>query len=86
MGWNYRIIHHDVGEHSWYGIHEVYYKDNGDVRCYSTKPDPICGEELDSLDWMLEHMNEAATKPVLKESDLNKLFEEFNPKEEEKEE
>jgi len=51
MSWNYRLIrfqkrHKRVGEHSWYAVHEVYYRDDGSIKAVSTEPAAIVGDTV----------------------------------------
>ena len=37
MSWNYRIMRHEVDGEVWYGVHEVFYDEDGSVS-WTTKP------------------------------------------------
>jgi hypothetical protein len=68
MTWNYRIMryrdeHPEFG-HS-FGIHEVYYGDDGSVENWTEDAITLVGPDLDDLEWQLRAMLEAFQKPVL---------------------
>ena len=54
MSWNYRVMHHKVGQQDYYGLHEVYYK-GGKPWLWTTEPE-IVGETLDELGSVLRMM------------------------------
>jgi len=68
MTWNYRIMHyrdeHPEFGHP-FGIHEVYYADDGSVETWTEAAIPLVGHDLDDLEWQLRAMLEALQKPVL---------------------
>jgi len=47
MTWNYRIIHHNEDE-SYYGLHEVYYDENGAIDGW-TEDALIVGDTKDEI-------------------------------------
>ena len=67
MSWNFRVMRN--GRHPeevTYGIHEVYYTDNGDINGWSMNPSAIeTSETPDALRWFLEEMTKAMDKPIL---------------------
>jgi hypothetical protein len=68
MTWNYRIMHYRdqhpvLGHH--FGIHEVYYADDGTVTGWTEDAITIVGHDLEDLEWRLRSMLEAFQKPVL---------------------
>jgi hypothetical protein len=63
--WNFRIVRHDEEVEEWYGIHEVYYDDEGKV-CLTVDPVPLCADTLELLRGRSEH---AFEKPILNYSD-----------------
>lgn len=70
-GWNHRVIRvttRDGGE--WFGIHEVYYTEDGKPNMYSADPEPIVGDDVESLRWALDRMREALDKPALTPDDF----------------
>ena len=78
MSWNYRVVRHGEGDRLWYGLHEVYYNDDGSICCWAPKAD-VVGESLkelrDGLDFMLvaasRHSESArCAVPVLREEDM----------------
>lgn len=78
MSWNYRMVHHKeetTGE-DWYGIHEVYYNDNGEACLMSDEPCFPTGESKKELMNDISMMTAAISKPVL-EYDME--FAEYKP-------
>lgn len=70
MSWNYRVVKTitkiplgdtDIS----YGIHEVYYGDNGDIVNISESLAHPISDDLNGLKWNLERMMEACNKPVI---------------------
>jgi hypothetical protein len=70
MGWSYRVVKQvskiplgdtDIS----YGIHEVYYDDNGDIVNISESLANPISDDLEGLQWNLERMMEACKKPVI---------------------
>jgi len=72
MTWNYRIIHHDDHEHSYYGLHEIYYDEKGITNwtAEATVVGDDAAEIVRSLKMMLK---DAENSPVLIHSDIVKL-------------
>jgi len=69
MSWNHRVMkHHDCGE-TWYGIHEVFYDEEGKVENCTYDAD-ITGESLEDLKRTLEWMLVCLDKPVLDYEDV----------------
>src|ERR1051326_8015463 len=54
MTWNYRIFRHRekatglVSAHTWYGLHEVFYNDEGEPETYALPPE-VAAATLDEL-------------------------------------
>ncbi len=70
MSWNYRVVKTvtkiplgdmDIS----YGIHEVYYDENGDIVNISESLAHPLSDDLEGLKWSLERMMEACNKPVI---------------------
>jgi hypothetical protein len=68
--WNYRVVKTvtkiplgdtDIS----YGIHEVYYDDNGDIVNISESLAHPISDDLEGLKWNLERMMKACKKPVI---------------------
>ena len=75
MRWNHRvmrIVHND--DAPIYGIHEVYYHDDGTPRAYSSEPVDVSADDIEGLKWTLEMMLAALSKPVLSPSDFKETF------------
>jgi hypothetical protein len=69
MSWNYRVMTLDNGKS--YGIHEVYYKEDGTLSMYSDSIDPY-GESIEELENDLKLMLKAFKKDVLTPEDFKK--------------
>ena len=67
--WNHRVIQRIVGDEVEFGIHEVYYNDDGDVEGYTEQPVRVYGETLDELRETLERMLRCLDHPVIVDSD-----------------
>jgi hypothetical protein len=70
MSWSYRVVKTvtkiplgdiDIS----YGIHEVYYDENGDIVNISESLAHPLSDDLEGLKWSLERMMEACNKPVI---------------------
>lgn len=67
MSWNYRVLKRTIkatGEERW-GIHEVFYDDDGSLDTATTEPIAIEADSLDELRVDLEHVQRALGRPVL---------------------
>ena len=64
--WNYRIIKREQssGEVT-YGIYEVYYDLEGNVRGHTENPISVIGESIDDLKFDIENLKESLNKDVL---------------------
>ena len=71
MTWNYRVVRKEnPGEHLEeerysFGIHEVYYNDNGTINACTVEPMDPHGMSLDELRACMDLMMGAFDKPVL---------------------
>jgi len=70
MSWNYRVVKTvtkiplgdtDIS----YGIHEIYYDENGDIVNISESLAHPISDDLGGLRWNLKRMMEACKKPVI---------------------
>jgi hypothetical protein len=71
MSWNYRVVKgttEDGGEY--FGIHEIYYNDDGGIRSMSEGPEPVAGETLEAVKSVLQKMTDCLSKDVLVEGDI----------------
>lgn len=65
MTWNYRIVKHVTGGTEWFGIHEVYYDDDGKPRAMTEEPVRMDAETVDDLIHAIEHvLDDARNHPV----------------------
>jgi hypothetical protein len=71
MTWNYRVIksHLPNGEEE-FGIHEVYYDENGNPSMTTERAIAAYGETLDELRADVQRQLEALSKPVLTMDDF----------------
>lgn len=70
MSWNYRVMRHTISNgEEWYGIHEVYYEEDGTIKFYSTDSIHPHGETEKELQKDLEMMQESFNKAVLPYND-----------------
>ena len=65
--WNHRVMRHKEadGDDDWYQIHEVYYKNNREVKNYTEGGISPGGHTLDELRDELIRMLEATEKEIL---------------------
>ncbi len=64
MNWNYRIIEHVYAESS-FGLHEVYYDEQGKPNGYILDKTPW-GDDIEGVKETLKLMQEAFKAPVLR--------------------
>jgi hypothetical protein len=69
--WSYRIVHYKNGG---YGLHEVYYTDDGAVNGWTADPIDFACDEDEGANGVLEGLKlaleDAIRWPVLEEADL----------------
>lgn len=72
MSWNYRIIETRFDTESRFGIHEVFYYEDGSIRCWTESPVDVswCVDDFDDPRIILDRMREAFDKPILYVDDL----------------
>ena len=63
--WNHRVVKRIVGGYPEYGIHEVYYNDDGSIQGYTDRPVSVASSELGDLRVTLERMLACLEKEVL---------------------
>lgn len=63
--WNYRVIRQVAGEEILWGIHEVYYAEDGHIEGWTTNAIDPRGNTLEELAADLTMMQRALTEPVL---------------------
>ena len=56
MTWNYRIMKRDLDGVTVYEIHEVYYKDNGEVEMWTEEPVSFDGFRSSSPEKLIEQV------------------------------
>lgn len=79
MSWNYRVVRrrHEYGGKDVYtfGIHEVYYNDEGKPRNLTVDPVTLCGQSREDVREDLELMLGAFSSPVLDYDEINEVVE-----------
>ena len=69
MSWNYRIMKHDSDADPWYGLHEVYYGDDGRITRWSAEPARFSSETASGIhESLLRARVDARKRPILLES------------------
>jgi len=71
MSWNYRVVKGkcDDGE-EYFGIHEIYYNDDGSIRLVSEDQQPVAAETLEDVKSVLQMMLDCLSKDVLIEGEI----------------
>jgi hypothetical protein len=64
--WNYRVIKRQDES---FGIHEVYYDENGDPTMCTADPVTLYGDSVDEIVNDVNHILHALNKPVLIDSE-----------------
>ena len=74
MTWNYRVMKrgfeykdefgNNIVEYQ-YGIHEVYYDDDGNITCWSENPIKVRSDDVEGLKWILKRFKKALKKSVV---------------------
>jgi len=65
MSWNYRIVrHNNIGEDTWFGIHEVYYEKDK-PRSMTKDSIDVFGETIEEIRHVWMMMAKAFIKPVI---------------------
>ncbi len=70
MTWNYRVVKKRSGCEEFYGIHEVYYSEDGKPEMVTMEPVAIVGDSLLELQEEFVHYLRALLKPVLNYEDI----------------
>lgn len=68
--WNYRVIKTVEDEEELFGIHEVHYDSNGNVRAYTERATGVVWEGGEDPTKILAYMAKALTLPVLTPADF----------------
>lgn len=64
-GWNYRVMAHDHKGEPYFQIHDVYYNKKNKPDGYTRNPSQLGAEDIEGLQWTLDAMKEALSKPIL---------------------
>ena len=70
MSWSYRIVKKKIGDATSYGIHEVFYDDDGKPSMCDEDPITMDAESADDLEWMTKQFRVALKQPWLKYEDF----------------
>jgi len=65
MGWNYRVLAHKDGDEMYFMMHEVYYNKDGIPNSYTANGVGLGSNSIEGLEWGLDKMKEALSKPIL---------------------
>lgn len=69
--WNCRIICHDKDEYPWYGVHEVFYNNDGSIYGYTESAIDITGDtEKEVKKYARMIMRDINKSPILIESEI----------------
>lgn len=68
--WNHRVIKKVTEIGTFYGIHEVFYNDDGSIYSYTENPVDVFGENIAELQQTLEWMLKCLDKPVLVDGEV----------------
>jgi hypothetical protein len=63
--WNYRVLRYDGVDGDYFVIDEVHYDDAGNPRSHTEAGCTIGSDSHDGLNWILDRMREAVSKPIL---------------------
>lgn len=79
MSWNYRLIQHTrrskrTGDHTWFAVHEVYYRDDGTIKAVSKEPSPIVGDTVTDANGTRVLMYGAFRQPPLEMAALERQW------------
>lgn len=83
MSWNHRVIkktYQPSGEES-YGIHEVYYNENGEIYAYTEEPIRIACETPEALREYIQWCLNACDKPILVDGEVEFAKDELSEEE-----
>ena len=70
MSWNYRLVKRTHNDEVSYGIHEVYYDDQGNPESITKNPVAVAEESKGDIMTTLRHMERALTMPTLNYEDF----------------
>lgn len=70
MSWSYRIVKKKNNDAVWYGIHEVFYDDEGKPTMCTEDPITLEAESMKDFGWMLSQFKIATNQPWLNYKDF----------------
>ena len=71
MTWNCRIIYHDKDKYPWFGVHEVYYNQNGGIYAYTIEAMDLTGETEGELKEYIDMIQRDVNRsPILVQSEI----------------
>ena len=65
MTWNYRVVKKKYNDYVSYGIHEVFYDDNGNIEGCTEEPIDVSADSLEELKEVYNMMAEAFEQEVV---------------------
>ncbi len=67
MAWNHRIIRHvtNAGTAAWYGLHEVYYDDKGNITDWTNDPVDVSASSPKELKALITTMLHDCDRPFI---------------------
>jgi len=68
--WNYRVV--KTGE--MLNIHEVHYDGEGDIQFITAEPTHVMGEDVETVKWVLHHMEANLALPVIDSKTLKEIL------------
>mgnify|MGYP005992249943 CR=1 FL=1 len=71
MKWNYRVVETKSFEETSFGIHEVYYDDEGNITNVSIEPVGVVWSDDESGQEILDLFKKALTKPTINLDDID---------------
>jgi hypothetical protein len=69
--WNFRILYHDKDEYPWYGVHEVFYNEDGNIYTYTENAMDLIGETEEYVKSYVDMVQKDINRlPILVESEI----------------
>lgn len=69
--WNHRVMKRKLESGDFYGIHEVFYNEDGSIWSYTVDPIEVVGESIDELKQTLEWMLKCLDNPILVDGEFD---------------
>ncbi len=69
--WTLQIIYHDKEKYPWYGVHEIFYNDDGSIYAYTEDAMDVTGETVEELkEYAQMIVNDINKAPILIQSEI----------------